>query len=393
MNLDQPLHAISSALSDPDGQSPPIGPGRWHVLFGDRQRPLLMPAASYRLQKKCLEYFIVDNHLKSLCARALLKANSMMPHAGLLPEFRLPRARRATLPCELPFREPSIAVIQIGTSGPYQKASVLLMSERGQALAMAKIAMMRSADGRVTAEAGWLKRLAVVPKLAGRVPRLLAEGKLASGRRYLVCTLAPTMATINTFTPAHGRFLGVLGRTQLEVLKFRQSPCLEYLERTLSELESCVTREDRMALQMALRDCRLALSDFSGPFVIAQGDFAPWNIRVQQRRIFVFDWEYAKAGANPLADAINYLLIQRAAVGRGVGTRFLANVMRRVEEIAVQLYPEWRMHPRVISALTLAYLLEVVLCYSASVKRLELRHPVITSYWELIERRRAWMAA
>jgi len=46
----------------------------------------------------------------------------------------------------------------------------------------------------------------------------------------------------------------------------------------------------------------------------------------------------------------------------------------------------------VVSALTLAYLLGLILRYSAPDQRISYRHPVIRRYWRLMQRRREWMA-
>jgi hypothetical protein len=392
MKIDEPLRAITSALGEPNGRALPIGPGQWHVLFSGRQRPLLMPAAGYPFQKECLRYF-VGNRFKTLYAEALLKANTLFPGAGLLPEFRLQHSKNGVPRCELPIRQPAHAAIQIGSPGPYQKASMLLMSEHAQGLALAKMALVSTADQRIAAEANWLRELKTIRKLAGRVPRLLAEGAAPNGRRYLVTTLAPSTDMTNEFTSAHLKFLTTLGRARLDTVSFAASPCLEYLEQLLAELEPYLTHDALEALRAALGDCRDLLSGWTGPFVMGQGDFAPWNIRVHQQRIFVFDWEYARAGSNPLADVINFFVIQRALSNREVSKRFLVTTMRRVQNIAQQLYPEWKWQARTVSALTLAYLLEVLLCYSRASKRLERDHPVIGSYWRLMEERPAWMAA
>jgi hypothetical protein len=390
VSIEEPLRVISSALVEPEGKELSIGSSRWHVLFGDRPRPLLMPAGSYQFQKRCVPYF-VGNRLKALYAQALLKANSLLPGAGLLPEFRLPRPRRGLMNCRFPSCKPAHAAIQIGTSGPYQKASVLLLSEGGDGLALAKVAMRPSADQMVTVEADWLRQLKEVHKLAGHVPMLLGEGKALNGRRYLVTTLAPSTCTTRTFTSAHARFLRALSLARMEILRFGLSPCNEYLEQTLDEIVPYVTQQDAKTLRNALLDCQSSLSGWSGPFVVAQGDFAPWNIRVHRQRIFVFDWEYAKSGANPLFDVFNYLMIQRAVSAGGVSVRGLVTAMRRIQDIAPHIYASVNWGSRTISSLALAYLLEVLLCYSRSKKYIDHTHPVIEGYWRLMEARSEWL--
>jgi hypothetical protein len=390
VNLDQPLHVIASAVAEPGKPGLPIAPGRWHVLFGGRQRPLLMPTAAYRQQKRWLHYF-VGGRFKSLYARILLKLNSLLPAIGLLPEFQVQRVAdaghdRATSP-----RLQS--VIQIGTTGPYQKASVLLISERGEGLALAKVALVPSADAMVRAEANWLREVACLGRFADQVPQLLAEGAVANGRRYLVTSLAPSTQATTDFTPAHARFLRRLGRSRMEVMRFRASPCCEYLERSLLAILPHVARDDAAQLRDALLDCQRALSDFVGPFVFSQGDFAWWNIRLHPDGIFVFDWEYARLGANPLADLFHFHMMQRAAAGRSIGAPYLAKLMRRAQEFARDLYPETKWRAGKISTLALVYVLEVLLQYCRAGQGLDRTAQVIQEYWRLMERRSAWMAA
>ena len=390
MNLDEPLRTISSALTEFRRLGLPVGPGRWHVLFSGRQRPLLMPAGVYRFQKQCLDYF-VRNRLKALYGKALLRANALLPAAGLLPEIELIRAGHGAPPGEIAIHESSLAAIQIGSSGPYQKASVLLMSERGDGLALAKIALVPSADHMVTGEANWLKELEGMHELSGQVPQLLADGRTFNGRRFLVISLAPGSEVTTEFTSAHAEFLAQLGRARMQSMPFKASRCCEDLGRTLSEIKPCLTREDLGQLQDALIDCRKFLSNWEGPFVFSQGDFAWWNIRLHEERIFVFDWEYARTEANPLADVFHYHMIERAASGRAIGRFFLMAVFRRAQAIARQLYPEWKWQPHEVSVLALLYVLELLLHYCRASECLDRTDDVIRSYWPLMERRAEWL--
>lgn len=403
-SLREPLRVISSILSEPGKPGLPVGPGRWNILFSGRQRPLLVPAGEYRMQKRWLPYFI-DGRLRSLYARALLKLNALVPAIGLLPEFEVRRPAGADRPECIPSpgyvsAGPS-AAIQIGTSGPYQKASTLLVSESGEGLALAKIALAPSADVMVTAEAGWLRELAGIPGLDGHVPQLLAEGRAGNGRAYLVSSLAPSTRSTADYTPAHARFLQKLARARLETMRFKASPCCAYLERVLAEIEPNVARGEAAQLERAFLDCRMRLVDYHGPFVLSQGDFAWWNIRLceprdvqlPQRRVFVFDWEYARAGANPLADFFHYHLIQRAAAGRRIGGYFIASVLRRAQEFARETHPERKWRASEISALALAYVLDVLLHYCWTRGKIAHEEHVTQGYWSLIARRSTWMAA
>jgi hypothetical protein len=154
-----------------------------------------------------------------------------------------------------------------------------------------------------------------------------------------------------------------------------------------------VARDDAARLREALLHCRRELSDFACPFVFSQGDFAWWNIRLHPNGIFVFDWEYARLGANPLADLFHFHMMQRAAAGRTIGMAFLAKLMRRAQEFARELYPETKWRAGKVSALALTYVLEVLLQYCRAGKGLDRTAQVIQKYWQLMERRSLWMAA
>ncbi|MGE5131175.1 MAG: hypothetical protein ACM3IK_16195 [Sphingomonadaceae bacterium] len=363
---------------------------RWHLLFGGRDRPMLIPAGAYAMQRACLRHFLGDRRA-AWVGSALLKANALWPGAGLLPEVRLHKGRPG-IDGALAAREPAYVAFQVGTPGPHQKASALYLTESGEGIALAKTAMASSADATVRREAGWLEMLPSIEPLAGQVPRLLDEGVTPEGRRYLVVSAAPSTGTSFTFTPAHARFLGALGRARLEIGHFRESLVARTLRARLQDLRGILPESRVAAFQAAVADCHAWLSDYGGPLVISQGDFAPWNIRVLSREVFVFDWEYACTAANPLADALHYLLMPRAVRGRRVGGNALATALGRTHEFARQTYPEWRWHERTVSALALAYLLEVLMRFTLASGRFEPRHPVMAAYWQLIERRSSWMA-
>ena len=135
-------------------------------------------------------------------------------------------------------------------------------------------------------------------------------------------------------------------------------------------------------MKEAYEDCEKALVYWTGPYVLSQGDFAPWNIRTFGSQLFVFDWGDARADASPLDDVLHYLMIQR----RMKTVLLLCRAMSRAREFALAAYPEWSWRPQVIGALTLVYLLGVVLNRKA-----DRADPVVDAYWKLLEKRSAWM--
>jgi hypothetical protein len=262
-------------------------------------------------------------------------------------------------------------------------------------LGLVKTATDERAEKLLAREAQWLRELESVRELEGQVPRLLEEGTDPQGRRYLVMSIVPAArekaGETRAFTPDHARFLANLGKARFRATDFEVSGCCEWLQQSLRGLQGSLDARTLATLQHAYHDCETALLYWTGPYVVAQGDFAPWNIRTLGSQLFVFDWGQARADASPLDDVLHYLMIQRALYGRPMSARFLQAAMKRAHEFALQAYPEWSWRPPVIGALTLVYLLGVVLHHSNASRRLEQGDPVVGAYWRLLEKRSAWM--
>jgi hypothetical protein len=257
---------------------------------------------------------------------------------------------------------------------------------------LVKTAVDESGDRMLAREARWLRELEGVSELDGQVPRLLDEGTDPEGRRFLVMSIAPESAgETRAFTHDHARFLASLGKARFRATDFELSGTGEWLQGSLRRLAAIASPELMAPLREAFHDCETALLYWTGPYVIVQGDFAPWNIRTLGTQLFVFDWGHARTDASPLEDVLHYLMIQRALRMHPVSAGFLQAAMKRAHEFALQAYPEWSWRPQVIGALTLVYLLGTVLQHSLARGALDLADPVIGAYWRLLEKRSAWM--
>jgi hypothetical protein len=241
-------------------------------------------------------------------------------------------------------------------------------------LRLVKTAKDAEAAKRLAREALWLRELAPVRSLEGQVPRLLEQGTDAAGSPYLVIAIPPGTGETRAFTTGHARFLAALGKARFRSTEFEHAGKCQWIQRSLPP--------DCALLQEAYEDCEKALLYWTGPYVLSQGDFAPWNIRTFGSQLFVFDWGEAHADASPLDDVLHYLMIQR----RLRTVPLLRRAMSRAHEFALAAYPEWSWRPRVIGALTLVYLLGVILH-----RRLERADPVVAAYWRLLEKRSIWM--
>jgi len=245
-------------------------------------------------------------------------------------------------------------------------------------LRLVKTATDAETAQRLAREALWLRELGRVRSLEGHLPRLIEEGTDAAGRPYLVIGIRPegdrVAGEVRAFTDEHARFLATLGKARFRAADFEHFGKCQWIQRSLPV--------DEPVLQEAYYDCEKALLYWNGPYVLSQGDFAPWNIRAFGSQLFVFDWGSAHGDASPLDDVLHYLMIQR----RLKTVPLLRRAMGRAREFALAAYPEWSWRPPVIGALTLVYLLGVIVHREA--KRSD---PVVDAYWKLLEKRSAWM--
>jgi hypothetical protein len=263
---------------------------------------------------------------------------------------------------------------------------------------LVKTAADERGDRELAREAQWLRELAAVRDLEGQVPRLLEEGRNAKGRRFLVMSVAQGTGETRAFTAGHERFLASLGKARFRSTDFEVTGCCAELNQSLARLEGCVAAATLETLRGAYRDCETALLYWTGPYVLSQGDFAPWNIRALGSQLFVYDWGKARTEANPLDDVLHYLIVQRvtgarqgALHGRPLNVQFLQWAMKRAHDFARAAYPEWTWRARVIGALTLVYLLGALLHHSLPGRRVDCSDPLVKSCWNLIQKRSAWM--
>lgn len=364
---------------------------RWKALFSKKARPVLVPADQPVCQKKALEFFLT-NPLRLSYAKTLLQLNRYAPWIAKLPEMNLSHVEGSTLLDQLGLPASSRLAFLIGTPGPYQKTSVLVMSNDGKPLALAKIALKESADPMVQAEAEWLSALGNAESLVDQVPKILNYGTASNGRSYVALSIAPdNFQTTTDFTPIHADFLKRLGKESVSIKLFTDSSEHRFLEETLNKLKPLLTTDNYQLLSTALNDTVTRLADWQGPFVVMHGDFAPWNLRLYSQKLFAFDWEYAQEDSSPLHDYFHFLLIQQALTGRGISSEPMKVCISRAREFLAQTYADVDWSNKIISTHGLLYLLHTILWYARSSGQLIEKHPVIAYYSQLIRDRKSWM--
>ncbi|HEY4374004.1 MAG TPA: hypothetical protein VGN52_18910 [Burkholderiales bacterium] len=376
-----------AALHTADGSAAPS----WfdaRVLFAWRAQCLLLPSRDSQLAHAAVGFFIGSLHWRAL-GHLLVAVDRWLPGLKLLPRLRwegFPAAELFGVEAQ-----PQACAVLCGTPGPLRKLTVLHRPPQGEP-AVAKLALRVTADEAIGLEQGWLEELGVAPELAPFIPRLLRAGALPGGRRYVTTSVLPTGHAAFRFGGAHRQFLGELG-AHGDVHPWADSAAFERLRERARAVEPLMDARYRRLIGTAVNDIERRIGARTLPACLAHGDFAPWNVRVRDGRLFAFDWEYAQAGANPLHDFLHFHLMGRLARHRAVGARAMALVLSRAGQHADAVFGARSGVAQAAGPLALHYLLEVVTFYVAASRRLDPRHPVLRAYLGLVEQRGRWLDA
>jgi hypothetical protein len=213
------------------------------------------------------------------------------PQAVVGSKMALPLEK---LVSEITGEEMPVFALSIGTPGLFRKLTVQVMRLDGEILGYIKLPLTEAASERLRHEAKTLEYLSSFSELSPYIPKLLHAGGWGDG--YIVFqTGSPTQGGPTEFGPLHQKFLEVLwsvrrvskpGHILLDEVATRWrkvEPHMDSLWQTLGE----------GAIAKASRE----LSGVNIPCGIMHGDFAPWNTRLNEGTLFVYDWEWASLEA------------------------------------------------------------------------------------------------
>ena len=199
-------------------------------------------------------------------------------------------------------RHPAFA-LSLGTPGRFRKATVRVMNHEGRVVGYIKLPMTAEAVARVRHETTALDYLATFSSLRAHIPRVLFAGKW--GKRYILFqSPGPSRAVPAEFAPVQQMFLQNLrgvdgvhrqGNSLVEEVGARW-------QKTEEGFDSRWRALGRTVLMTASRE----LGNLHIRCGITHGDFAPWNSRISEDGLFVFDWESAERQTPYLWDVFHF---------------------------------------------------------------------------------------
>jgi len=187
-------------------------------------------------------------------------------------------------------RNPAFAML-LGTPGKYRKLTIQVMRGGGETLGYIKLGLTKPAGDRVRYEVRTLEELSA---LRPYVPRVLYAGEWQDSYLLFQSPLEgrPGPAELSRM---HVEFLEKLGG-----LRRVDKPGLRVLEEVGARWKEVTWRCDWRWQRLGaatLTAARRDLENVSVPCGYGHGDFVPWNTRVVDGRLSVFDWESCECEA------------------------------------------------------------------------------------------------
>jgi len=283
-----------------------LGARSFAVLPSRRAPRWLIPLGDEQLSLRGLEVWLPFSRSGRLAKRAF----SLLTKMGLLEHTS---GKAHVWPCgDLPIerfisevtgaQEPVLA-LSLGTPGPFRKLTIRVMHRKGECLGYIKLPLTEAATIRVRHEAEMLTQLWKHSDLRPFLPLLLHAGPWAD--TYLLFqSSGPDAQGPIRFGTLHHLFL----KTLWEV-RHSQKAGHQVLHEVATRWQNSAHRMSspwRDLGSRGLSEASRALAGSTIPCGLAHGDFAPWNTRTGNGRLFVFDWESAAWDVPQLWDFFHF---------------------------------------------------------------------------------------
>ena len=277
-------------------------------------------------------------------------------------------------------KEAGLSSCRAGAPGPWSKDTILLLDKKSaKPLYLVKAGAGEAVDALLQNEADWLSTLRDQASLADHIPELVAQ---RSGKD--LCFVAQRAISGNlefTLGVAQRDFLIKLQQSSHRSMRFEDSRLCRTLNSRVADLQGHLTAAWSERMAKAMQKITDSLADAPRSLVAAHNDFTPWNIRLENGRALVFDWEYAANEQLPLFDLLHFVLLPMALRSRPKG-----EMLERIRE-TLQLGRQWLGKELCYAAETqaLAYLMNVSTLYFWGARWHSISHPLFESYAHIID--------
>ena len=236
-----------------------------------------------------------------LTTMVVAHCSRFVPHQVLV-------ASRGPLPLEALVREVTaecqpVFALSLGTEMRFRKLTVQVMRPDGEILGYIKLPLTDGAVERVRHEARTLDHLWSFPALRSHIPQVLYSGEWGDGT-ILFQSGGPSRPGPVLFNRQCEEFLQLLWG-----IRTTEKPghvLWEEVAARWRKAEPSLASGWQALSQAALAKAKRELDGVMVPCGVAHGDFAPWNTRVGDGQLYVFDWEFASWETPNLWDIFHF---------------------------------------------------------------------------------------
>jgi hypothetical protein len=219
-------------------------------------------------------------------------------------------------PCGLPalakelFGQNAVFALFTGTPGYLRKSTIQIMDPTGTILGYCKIGDTPQTKAILQNEANMLSLVRGLSLCNTRTPELLYSGEQVSGDFYLIQSTSKDHLSAAPLIPddRHLDFLKRLTEQTKSKSFSPESACYRDVFDGLYSIRGCAGEELYQEIKSTLEWASRILTRAKVMLCLAHRDFTPWNTFVNEGRLFVFDWEFARPNWTPLTDAFHFIL-------------------------------------------------------------------------------------
>jgi thymidylate kinase len=284
-------------LTCTDGRGYLIPLNSRHVGFGALQ---LYNAQTLKARalKKSLMIGLKSGFAPLFLRKVRLRTSRDLSRGGAAAGFLLAHLR------QLLGREDLQFGISLGTPGPHRKPVLQALAPDGTVIAYAKVGWNEATNALVRNEADVLRRLRDAPCRCFTVPTVLCAGPW---EWCALCIQSPptdgAQTAPKTLTPLYLAAQREMAARHLQWLPLSKSALWASLRQRIERTRSTYYRQ---LLQQGVHVVEAWLGGRLLPFHFSHGDFTPWNARLLNGQLFLFDWEYASWEAPPGHDLFHF---------------------------------------------------------------------------------------
>lgn len=273
---------------------PSVHNPRWLLPLDDG---VVLPGAwdvytPYSTKAKIFKWIIAENPMAARWMRRYVVAADRIP----LDLDSLAR--------EVTGRNDIRLTFSFGEARATRKLTVQVMAGDGKILGFIKVPLTPLARERVQHEASMLFLLESYKELEGHLPRMLFGGQWR-GEFVLFQSAVPGAKGLTALTDGHFELLEKLGR--IGGVAVDGEKIVDQVRREWSAVKNKSVYSPRLVVEDVLAWATRQVNDVDVRCSFSHGDFAPWNTRMHNGHVCLFDWEAASPCAPQAWDRFHFL--------------------------------------------------------------------------------------